>query len=155
MNAPLDSYQNTTITTSSNQQPTGTAITIDDSNISKSSGSTILNIHADYLNTLSAGEYLLKFRFTDNKELTSVLTIASSSNTTVSEHDKLFLVTFLDSKGNTVKVEWVKYGENATAPVGYGTYTGYTNVTANMDLKPTGVTSVSSGYIIPNTADKH
>ena len=30
-----------------------------------------------------------------------------------------FLVTFLDSNGSTVKVEWVPYGGSATAPTGY------------------------------------
>ena len=72
-----------------------------------------------------------------------------------SEQDDLFLVTFLDSKSNTVKVEWVKYGGNATAPTGYGTYSGYTNVTAHMDLKPIGAASTSNGYSVPNTADKN
>ncbi len=47
-----------------------------------------------------------------------------------------FLVTFLDCSGNTVKIEWVPYGHSATAPTGYGTYEGYTNVTAHIDLKP-------------------
>lgn len=63
-----------------------------------------------------------------------------------------FLITFLDASGNTVKVEWVEYGASATAPTGYGEYTGYTNVTENKDLRP--IVSASSKYAVPNTADK-
>ncbi len=64
------------------------------------------------------------------------------------------MVTFPDAFDNTVKAEWVKYGENATTPAGYEIYTGYASVTANMDFKPVGVPSASTGYIITNTADK-
>jgi|GEM_PF-6833114 hypothetical protein len=77
----------------------------------------------------------------------------ASSGTTQKENvkEKSFLITFLDCKGNTVKIQWVKYGENASAPAGYG-YTGYTNVTANKDLRP--INCMAGGYVVPNTADK-
>lgn len=65
-----------------------------------------------------------------------------------------FLVTFLDCNGNTVKVEWVAYQGSATAPVGFGSYTGYSNVSANMDLRPTSC-SVNNSWVVPNTADKY
>ncbi|MCH4208056.1 MAG: hypothetical protein LKF50_07135 [Solobacterium sp.] len=67
-----------------------------------------------------------------------------------------FVVTFLDCDGNTVSVQSVPYQGNATAPTGYGTYVGYTDISANIDLKPTSCSAASKvkGYIIPNTADK-
>lgn len=64
-------------------------------------------------------------------------------------------MTFPGSKGNTVKAEWVKYGGSASAPTGYGTYSGYWNATANMDLIPADVSAASAGFIIPNTAAKN
>lgn len=58
-----------------------------------------------------------------------------------------YAVTFLDCNGDTVSVQWIEYGKDAVPPTGFGTYTGYTNVTAHMDLKPV------SCYAVPNTAD--
>lgn len=72
-----------------------------------------------------------------------------------SNKEEKFLVKFLDAAGNTVKIEWVKYGGSATAPTGYGTYAGYTNVTSHMDLKPIGTSSARTGHLVPNTADKN
>lgn len=69
------------------------------------------------------------------------------------DSDPLCLVTFFDCQGNTVKIEWVKYGGSATAPAGYGTYSGYTNVTSHRDLRPLSC-KVSDGYAVPNTSDR-
>ena len=67
-----------------------------------------------------------------------------------------FTVTFLDCNGETVSVQSVAYQGDAVAPTGYGTYEGYTNVSANMDLRPTSCSASNlSGYTVPNTADKH
>lgn len=71
----------------------------------------------------------------------------ASLNSSSSSASESYAVTFLDCQGNTVKVELVEYGHDAAAPKGYGTYSGYTNVTAHMDLRP------DSCYIAPNTAD--
>jgi len=65
----------------------------------------------------------------------------------------LWCVTFLDCKGNTVSVQWIKNGENATAPTGFGTYSGYTNITGHRDLKPTSC-GTNTGWVVPNTADR-
>ena len=78
-----------------------------------------------------------------------------ATTTTVAEtKTEQFLVTFLDCKGNTVKVEWVNAGENATAPTGFGTYSGYWNVTSHRDLKPDAC-GVNNSFVVPNTADKN
>ncbi len=69
------------------------------------------------------------------------------------DNDPLYLVTFLDCQGNTVKVEWVKYDASATAPAGYGIYSGFANVTSHRDLRPLSC-KVSDGYAVPNTSDK-
>ena len=69
------------------------------------------------------------------------------------DSDPLYLVTFLDCQGNTVKVEWVKYGASATVPTGYGTYSGFANVTSHRDLRPLSC-KVRDGYAVPNTADR-
>lgn len=72
--------------------------------------------------------------------------------TTAATSPDSYLVTFLDCQGNTVKIEWVPYQRNATPPTGYGTYSGYSDVSSHMDLYPTdcGVTTIS-GYTVPNT----
>lgn len=78
--------------------------------------------------------------------------VTSSSNDSVGP----FTVTFLDCNGETVSVQSVAYQGDAVAPTGYGTYEGYTNVSANMDLRPTSCSASNlSGYTVPNTADKH
>ena len=66
---------------------------------------------------------------------------------------KEWLITFLDCNGNTVKVEWVKDGYDATAPNGFGDYAGYWNVTAHKDLYPLSCPYGRKG-IIPNTGVK-
>lgn len=68
--------------------------------------------------------------------------------------DEKFLVTFLDCYGNSVKLEWVKAGNNATAPAGYGKYDGYENINSHRDLNPNGCNlSVSklNNYKSPKT----
>jgi len=64
-----------------------------------------------------------------------------------------FCVTFLDCRGNTVSVQWVKYGGSADIPAGYG-YPEVSNVSANMDIHP-GSCSAKNGFKVPNTADKY
>ncbi|MCH4208155.1 MAG: hypothetical protein LKF79_07745 [Solobacterium sp.] len=61
-----------------------------------------------------------------------------------------FVVTFLDCNGETVSVQSVPYQGNAVPPAGYS-YMGYTDISANVDLKPTGCVT---GYAVPNTADR-
>ncbi|MCH4223033.1 MAG: InlB B-repeat-containing protein [Solobacterium sp.] len=78
---------------------------------------------------------------------------ASTSSISTTSNNTQYLVTFLDCKGNTVKVEWVTYQGSATAPVGFGSYTGYTNVSANIDLKPSSC-SVNNSWAVPKTSDK-
>jgi uncharacterized repeat protein (TIGR02543 family) len=87
---------------------------------------------------------------------TPTATPSSTASTAVTNtsNNTQYLVTFLDCKGNTVKVEWVTYQGSATAPVGFGSYSGYTNVSANMDLKPASC-GANTSWIIPNTADKN
>jgi hypothetical protein len=79
--------------------------------------------------------------------------LPTPTSTTETKPDQ-YLVTFLDCKGNTVKIEWVNYGENATAPTGFGTYSGYWNVTSHRDLKPDAC-GVNNSFVVPNTADKN
>jgi hypothetical protein len=83
---------------------------------------------------------------------TPTATPTATPTTEASKPDQ-FLVTFLDCNGNTVKVEWVSYQGNATAPTGFGSYSGYTNVSANIDLKPTSC-NISNKWVVPNTAEK-
>lgn len=85
-------------------------------------------------------------------EPTSVPT-STPSSTTVTEKADTWCVTFLDCKGDTVSVQWVKQGENAIAPVGFGTYADYTNVTSHRDLRPTSC-STNNKWVVPNTSDK-
>ncbi len=86
----------------------------------------------------------------------TIFYLAEEQNETKQESaPEQFVVTFLDCKGSTVKVEWVPYGGNATAPEGYGSYSGYTNVSAHMDLYPTSCEAKDSGYTVVNTADKN
>jgi hypothetical protein len=83
---------------------------------------------------------------------TPTVTPTATPTTETSKPDQ-FLITFLDCNGNTVKVEWVSYQGNATAPTGFGSYSGYTNVSANIDLKPTSC-NISNKWVVPNTAEK-
>lgn len=76
----------------------------------------------------------------------------TSTSGTADQSDQ-YLVTFLDCNGNTVKVEWVTAGGNATAPIGFGSYSGCQNVTSHRDLKPTSC-SVNNKWVVPNTADR-
>lgn len=72
--------------------------------------------------------------------------------------DNGFVVTFLDCSGNTVSVQTVAYQGSALPPTGYGSYAGYSNVSAHLDLKPTscsGVNARKDGYVVPNTADRN
>jgi hypothetical protein len=70
---------------------------------------------------------------------------------TESNTDTSWCITYLDCSGNTVKVQWVKYGENASAPAGYS-YPEVNHVTAHQDIRPLSC-SVKGGYVVPNTAD--
>lgn len=72
---------------------------------------------------------------------------------TGSDRDRSFCVTFLDCRGNTVSVQWIKYGESASIPAGYG-YPEVSNVSANMDIHP-GSCAAKNGFAVPNTADKY
>jgi hypothetical protein len=109
------------------------------------------------------GEYQIHWINQDEETVSSIFklrnctvpapTSAPTPTTDTETKSNQFLVTFLDCNGNTVKVEWVPYQGNATAPVGFGSYTGYTNVSANIDLKPTSC-GLNNKWIVPNTADK-
>ena len=133
--------------------------------VSKVSGNDLITYGTDnklhIAAGLPAGSYPVVLNATDDvgtTELTFTLNVSDApvveSVAEPSARDASFLVTFLDQYGNTVKVEWVKYGKSATPPTGYGTYSGYTNVTANIDLRPEAGSAGSSKYRVPNTADK-
>jgi len=110
--------------------------------------------------TSKAGTYKVIFTDTptftsDNYNVTtdsSTFTVYEEPVKNNSEKDRLFCVTFLDSHGNTVSVQWIKYGENAVAPAGYN-YPSVLNVTSNMDIRPLSGKSVSK-FNIPNTGDR-
>ena len=76
----------------------------------------------------------------------------SANVNTNPDRNRSYCITYLDYNGNTVSVQWVKYGGSATAPAGYN-YPAVTNVSANMDVRPLGG-KANSKYIIPNTADR-
>lgn len=111
---------------------------------------------------LPAGTYEEMITITNNGNIVSntvvKFVVAAAEPVTAEENNDpgQQLVTFLDASGNTVKVEWVDYGHDATPPTGYGTYTDYINVTSHRDLKPIAAEAVQTddGYAVPNTGVK-
>lgn len=83
---------------------------------------------------------------------TPVVSNQTASVATPDKSNESFLITYLDCKGNTVSVQWVKYGGTATAPAGFN-YPTVANVSAHQDVKPLSCTA-NSKYLVPNTADK-
>lgn len=63
-----------------------------------------------------------------------------------------FVVTFLDSNGNTVSVQKVPYQGSAIAPS--SNYSNFTNITEHKDIKPNSCSAGTVGYKVPNTADR-
>lgn len=82
---------------------------------------------------------------------TSTPTSAPAATAVPEDKGDLWCVTFLDCKGNTVSVQWVKTGESAVVPTGFGNYSGYANVTSHRDLRPNACTA-SGKWVVPNTA---
>ena len=66
---------------------------------------------------------------------------------------KYWQVKFLDCKGNTVAVQKVQNGMAAKVPEGFGTYTGYQNITSNTGLSPVDcrLDPVDHGFVVPDT----
>jgi|GEM_PF-676710 len=111
----------------------------------------------------ATGEQTITYTYTENGvEKTGTITVTVEAAPVVTPvataaAKSSYCVTFLDCNGNTVSVQWVDYQGSATAPAGYGTYSGYTNVSSNMDLKPASCTvkyTGVQGYVVPDTADR-
>ena len=68
------------------------------------------------------------------------------------EKKGLWCITYLDSRGNTVSVQWVETGKAPIKPAGYS-YPDISNVSANQDVRPTS-DRIDTGYVVPNTADQ-
>lgn len=132
---------------------------IESSNYDKASGSTIITLHASYLNTLTDGQHTIEIVSNDGKatgrfsvkKQDAVAENGSTSSTTetVSDWKPSYQVIFRDSYGNIISKQWVAEGEAAKIPYGY-TYSeeSLNWVYENMDVKPV---SSPKGFIIPNT----
>jgi len=77
---------------------------------------------------------------------------AAPSAGTAAEKKDLWCITYLDSRGNTVSVQWVETGKAPVKPAGYS-YPDIFNVSANQDVRPIAGGN-DKGYKVPDTADK-
>lgn len=87
-------------------------------------------------------------------EASTTATSQSGSAAADSKPDT-WCITYLDCQGNTVSVQWVPTGGSPAKPAGYS-YPEIGNVSAHQDIHPISCNAAvsSSGYTVPNTADR-
>jgi|GEM_PF-3192837 len=87
------------------------------------------------------------------KEFDLIIPDASSAGKeSAAENEASWCITYLDSRGNTVSVQWVKTGASPVKPAGYD-YPDIANVSAHQDVRPLSART-DSRTIVPNTADR-
>ena len=123
-----------------------------------SHGSTIVTLDSGFLNSLETGSHTLtieygKYSNEDFQSIDSKFVITEQQPVQAGQSaDRYWLITYLDSNGNTVSVQWVRNGGSPVKPAGYS-YPDISNVTSNQDVRPIGGASASGRISVPNTAD--
>ena len=108
---------------------------------------TQLKTIQDAIKNGTTGEYALTITTPDGTSITIIITLKKRP---VTERGP-WVVTFLDCSGNTISVQSVEDGKDASAPKGYA-YSGYWNVTAHKDIYPNTCTAFRFPVVI--TGDK-
>jgi len=111
---------------------------------------TTVTLKSAYLDTLEPGTYYLTVTYGQVESDPVIFKVQEASQ--AAAKPALWCITYLDSNGNTVSVQWVETGKAPVKPAGYD-YPDIANVSSNQDVRPLS-RKMNSRYLVPDTADK-